>query len=150
MMEGRGKCNPKGVARGEAMVFSGPIVILGGIDPTSGMLMDRGTDHYGESVKDKILVFPQAHGSTVGSYVLYSLKVNGCSPSGIINRQSDAITVVGAVLAQIPVVDRISEFDPIEAIEDGDIVSIENEVVCVTSKRSIAPKLQKNIDIQND
>ncbi len=130
-MQGKGKCNPEGKAEGVAMVIPEPIVILGGIDPRDGKLLDKEQTHSGESVAGKVLIFPEAHGSTVGSYVLYSLKVNGCGPVGIINRESDAITVVGAVLAKVPVVDRIEEFDPIDAIKDGDIVTIEDGKVTI-------------------
>ena len=46
-------------------------------------------------------------GSTVGSYVIYGLKVNGTAPAAIINRETDTITATGVILAEIPCVDRI-------------------------------------------
>ena len=46
-------------------------------------------------------------GSTVGSYVIYALKQNGLAPAAIINTEAEPIIAVGAIIAGIPMVDRL-------------------------------------------
>lgn len=113
-MKGR-MINP-GKARGEAMVSRTPIGFYGGIDPKTGVVIERGHELEGKSVKDKILVFPSGKGSTVGSYVIYGLKKNGVAPAAIVNRETEAIVATGVILSGIPCVDGID----IEKIKTGD------------------------------
>lgn len=107
--------NP-GKARGEAMVSRTPIGFYGGIDPKTGVVIEKGHELEGKSVKDKILVFPSGKGSTVGSYVIYGLKKNGVAPAAIVNRETEAIVATGVILSGIPCVDCID----IEKIKTGD------------------------------
>ncbi|MEM4188383.1 MAG: DUF126 domain-containing protein, partial [Candidatus Hadarchaeum sp.] len=81
----------------------------------------------GECVKDKILVFPQGKGSTVGSYVIYGLKKNGVAPAAIVNQETETIVATGVILAGIPCVDKID----IEEIKTGDklLVDADNATV---------------------
>ena len=113
-MKGR-MINP-GKARGEAMVSRTPIGFYGGIDPKTGVVIERGHELEGKSVKGKILVFPSGKGSTVGSYVIYGLKKNDVAPAAIINRETEAIVATGVILSGIPCVDGID----IEKIKTGD------------------------------
>jgi len=54
-------------AEGEALTTTQPISFYGGVDPNTGVIIEKGHELQGISVKDKILVFPQGKGSTVGS-----------------------------------------------------------------------------------
>ena len=63
-----------GNARGEALVSTQAISFFGGVDPESGMVVERGHELEGQSIAGKVLVFPTGKGSTVGSYTLYRLK----------------------------------------------------------------------------
>jgi predicted aconitase with swiveling domain len=112
----KGRMISPGKARGEAMVSRTPIGFYGGIDPKTGIVIERSHELEGKSVKDKILVFPGGKGSTVGSYVIYGLKKNGVAPAAIINRETEAIVATGVILAGIPCVDGID----IEKIKTGD------------------------------
>ena len=85
------------------------------------MIIERGHDLNGESVKSKILCFPCGHGSTVGSYVLYSLVKRGLGPKAIVNQTADPVVVVGAIIAEVPMVDRVD----IGEIETGDEVEVD-------------------------
>ncbi|MFX0117711.1 MAG: aconitase X swivel domain-containing protein, partial [Candidatus Hodarchaeota archaeon] len=60
MNSNRIRCNPlmRGVARGVALVTSQPLCFWGGIDPVTGIIMERDHELKGESVVEKILVFP--------------------------------------------------------------------------------------------
>jgi predicted aconitase with swiveling domain len=75
----------------------------------------------GECVKDRVLCFPHGHGSTVGSYVLYSLAKKGLAPVAIVNQTADPVVVVGAIIADVPMVDQVD----IEKIRTGDTVEVD-------------------------
>ena len=124
-MKGR-TINP-GKARGEVIVSESPIGFYGGIDPKTGVVIEKGHELEGQSVKDKVLVFPQGKGSTVGSYVIYGLKKNGVAPAAIVNKETETIVATGVILAGIPCVDKID----IDKIKTGDklVVDADNATV---------------------
>lgn len=117
----RGRPIVPGKARGLAVVSSRPISFLGSVDPKTGIIIERNHDLYGVEIKDKILCFPQGRGSTVGSYVLYAMARNRVAPKAIINSLADPVVVVGAVIANIPMVDGID----INKIKTGDMVEVD-------------------------
>lgn len=119
----RGRPIVTGRARGVALVSGKPLSFLGGVDPKTGMIVERGHDLYGKSVKDVILCFPHGHGSTVGSFVLFSLAKNGFAPKAIVNSVADPVVVVGAVIANIPMIDGID----VTKIRCGDILEVDGE-----------------------
>ena len=112
----KGRVISPGKARGEAIVSRTPLSFYGGIDPKTGIVIEKGHEIGGQCVKDKILVFPQGKGSTVGSYVIYGLKKNGVAPAAIVNKETETIVATGVILAGIPCVDRID----IDKIKTGD------------------------------
>jgi len=104
----------RGRAEGKALVSTQPISFYGGIDPATGKVIERGHELLGESVKGRVLVFPYGKGSTVGSYILYRLRKEGAAPSAIINEECETIVAVGAIISEIPCVDKIdlSKIEP--------------------------------------
>lgn len=125
-----GRLIKAGSADGPALVSPVPIGFLGGVDGKTGVVTERGHPLEGETVAGTVLVFPTGKGSTVGSYVLYELAANGLAPAAIVNAESEPIVAVGAIISEIPMVDQI----PIDAIESGDWVRIEDATVEVTPK----------------
>ena len=123
----KGRIIMKGKTKSIALVTSQPISFYGGVDPTTGQIIEKGHELKDKSVKDKILVFPTGKGSTVGSYTLYRMKKNGTSPAGIINKECETVIAVGAIISDIPCVDLID----ISKIKSGDQVQINNEKVIV-------------------
>ena len=121
----RGRIIYKGKAEGEALVTEMPISFYGGVDPNTGEVIEKGHQLNGQSVKGKILVFPQGKGSTVGSYTLYRMKKNGTAPAGMINRECETIVAVGAIISEIPCVDKVDT----SKIKTGNKVTIENDTV---------------------
>jgi predicted aconitase with swiveling domain len=99
------------------------ISFFGGVDPESGVIVERGHELEGQSIAGKILVFPTGKGSTVGSYTLYRLKLNGKAPLAIVNEECETITAVGCIIAEIPCVDHI----PITRIKTGQHLEINGE-----------------------
>lgn len=126
-MEFDGRLISKGKATGEALTTSQAISFYGGVDPNTGEVIEKGHELQGRSVTNKILVFPNGKGSTVGSYTLYRMKKNGTAPAGIINKDCETIVAVGAIISEIPCVDKID----ISQIKTGDTVRIENETVTI-------------------
>jgi predicted aconitase with swiveling domain len=102
-----GRVIRRGRAEGTALVTTQPISFYGGIDPATGVVTERGHELQGESVKGRVLVFPYGKGSTVGSYILYRLRKTGMAPAAIINEECETIVAVGAIISDIPCVDRI-------------------------------------------
>jgi predicted aconitase with swiveling domain len=99
------------------------ISFFGGVDPDTGVVVERGHELEGQSIRGKILVFPTGKGSTVGSYTLYRLKFSGAAPAAIVNRECETITAVGCIIAEIPCIDHI----PIEALHSGLRVHLDGE-----------------------
>ncbi|MDH4207363.1 MAG: DUF126 domain-containing protein [Anaerolineae bacterium] len=129
-MKLRGRVIRRGRAQGEALVTRQPLGFFGGVDPETGVFVEPGHELEGQSISGRILVFPTGKGSTVGSYTLYRLYKKGLAPAGIINSQSEAIVAVGAIIAEIPMVDNVD----ITAIATGDVVYIEDDTVEVTPR----------------
>ena len=117
----RGRAIVEGHCKAEALVSTKPISFLGGVDPADGKVAERNHDLCGECIKDKVLCFPHGHGSTVGSYVLYSLAKKKLAPNAIVNQKADPVVVVGAIIADIPMIDQID----IKQIKTGDLVEVD-------------------------
>ena len=122
-----GRVIKAGRAEGPALVSPAPIGFLGGVDPDTGVVLEPGHPLQGQSVAGKVLVFPTGKGSTVGSYTILRLGRGGHGPAAMINAESEAIVAVGAIIADIPMVDRID----IDLIHDGDWVVVDDGAVTV-------------------
>ncbi len=126
-MELKGRTISRGIVEAEALTTTQPISFYGGIDPETSEILEKGHELQGKCINDKILVFPTGKGSTVGSYTLYRLKRGGIAPAGIINSECETVVAVGAIISEIPCVDKID----ISKIETGDTVRIENGTVTI-------------------
>jgi predicted aconitase with swiveling domain len=111
-----GRVIKDGQARGRALVSPEPIGFLGGVDPQTGVVVERGHALEGRCVAGRVLVFPTGKGSTVGSYTLYRMARAGTAPAAIVNVESEAIVALGAIMAGIPMIDQID----ITKIRTGD------------------------------
>ena len=89
-MKWQGRTIYRGKVAGEALVSHMGISFFGGVDPDTGIVVERGHELEGQSVSGKVLVFPTGKGSTVGSYTLYRLKHAGKAPAAIVNLASPA------------------------------------------------------------
>jgi hypothetical protein len=114
----------KGKAQGEALVSQSPISFMGGVDPETGLIIEKGHELEGKCIADKILIFPTGKGSTAGSYQLYELACFKKAPKAIINLRADPIVTVGAIMSNIPLVDKLDK-NPLEIIKTNDFVEID-------------------------
>jgi len=117
----KGRAIVEGHRKGKALVSEKPLSFLGGVDPSDGKITEKNHDLCGKCIKNKILCFPHGHGSTVGSYVLYSLAKKGLAPKAIVNQTADPVVVVGAIIADIPMIDQIDT----RQIKTGDTVEVD-------------------------
>lgn len=123
----KGRVIKAGHTEGQALVSPAAIGFLGGIDPETAEIVERGHPLEGKSISGRVLVFPTGKGSTVGSYTLYRLARAGLAPAGIINAESEPIVAVGAIISEIPMVDRID----VSQIHTGDHITIDGDRVTV-------------------
>ncbi len=77
------------------------------MDPRSGKLVDVEPAVRGRSIADTVFCFPFGKGSTVGSYAMYQLRLNGHAPAALVNDSAEPIIATGAIIADIPMVDGI-------------------------------------------
>jgi len=127
-----------GKAEGEAIVTRDSISFMGGVDPKSGIVTEKGHELEGESISGKILVFPSGKGSTGGSYMIYEMVQRGTAPKAIINIRAEPIVAIGAIIGNIPMVDRFDN-NPVKVIKTGDYVKVDanNGLVKVFRRKSI-------------
>jgi phosphomecalonate degydratase small subunit len=99
-----------GIGISKALVTNNVINFLAMVDTKSATIIDKHHELYGKSIKGIILVFPNAIGSSVGAYAIYSLKINRVAPSAIICiNNADIITASGCAISDIPLVDMLEK-----------------------------------------
>ena len=124
-----GRVIKAGRAEGIALVSPEAIGFFGMVDAETGIVVEQGHPLQGESIGGRVLVFPTGKGSTVGSYSLYRLAKAGVAPASIINAESEPIVAVGAIISEIPMVDRVD----IRQIQTGDKIRIDGAQVMIVS-----------------
>ena len=72
------------------------------------------------NITGKVLAFKGGRGSTVGSYTFLELKTRNIAPTGLINEAAEQMVVTGAIISEIPMVDRV----PLDVFLKGDRVSM--------------------------
>jgi predicted aconitase with swiveling domain len=100
----------QGSGTSKALVTKDVINFLAMVDTKSSTIIDKNHELFGKSIKDIVLVFPNAIGSSVGAYAIYSLKINRVAPSAIICiNNADIITASGCAISDIPLVDMLEK-----------------------------------------
>ncbi|KPK22613.1 MAG: hypothetical protein AMJ70_05565 [Dehalococcoidia bacterium SG8_51_3] len=131
----KGRSASKGLAEGEAMVTHDAISFLSDISVTEGIITSPQSKCKGQSVSDKILVFPTGRGSTADPYGFYMLKKAGKAPGAVINIDANPTTVAGAIISNTPMVYKLDE-NPLDVIETGDHVLVDgNEGIVIITKK---------------
>ena len=128
IMRGRG-CSA-GEFEGEVVVSHQPFGFWQGIDPQTGIVIDKRHDLCGTSLKGKVFVFPYGRGSTGTPGIFLEAVRNGCAPAAIVNVKSEPMIVACALLAEaffkvsIPIVDGLAA-DYRDVLRTGDRVRID-------------------------
>ncbi|MEM4662402.1 MAG: DUF126 domain-containing protein [Candidatus Diapherotrites archaeon] len=117
----KGRTIASGKVKGECLVTKQPISFFGGVDPETGIVIEKGHELEGKCIADKVLVFPHGKGSTVGTYTIYRLKKNNKAPAAMVLAECEAIVAAGAILSEIPCVDKVR----IGKIKNGMFVTVD-------------------------
>ena len=96
----QGKGIVGGKAKGRAIVSERPFGFFGGVNPKTGVVIDKWHELYGESIKGKVFIYPEGRGSTVGAAIILELARTGCAPAAIVNCNIETITAGGGVMAK--------------------------------------------------
>ncbi|MGQ0798415.1 MAG: aconitase X swivel domain-containing protein [Methanobacteriota archaeon] len=126
-MNVRGRRIAPGRAEATALVARAPFSFVGGCDAATGEILDEATGVRGERLAGRAFAFPRGKGSTVGSYVVYGLAKRRVGPAAILAENADAIVAVGAILGEVPTVDRLD----LGAFLTGDRVLVDADAATV-------------------
>jgi predicted aconitase with swiveling domain len=118
----------QGKAEGYALVSKMPISFYGEVDKKTGIIINKKSDIYMESLKNKVLIFPYSIGSTVGSWIIYALKKNNVAPAAIIVDKADMILASGCLISEIPLLDK-PEKDLKNIVKKGNYIKIDGDLI---------------------
>jgi predicted aconitase with swiveling domain len=135
----RGRKVVGGVAEGEAIVTKDTISGWGGIESSTGTIIERRHELVGHSFKDKVLVFPGAKGSSGYSHYFHLARVAGAAPKAMLFNKMTTKAALGAVVTRAPAMTDFDR-DPLTVIETGDWVKVDADrgIVEVTKKAGAA------------
>ncbi len=88
-----------GRAVGEVLRLDQPLSFWGGVDPSTGLIVDERHPQHGLVVSGRILSMPHGRGSSSSSAVLAETLRLGTGPAAIVLDEMDSILVVGALVA---------------------------------------------------
>jgi predicted aconitase with swiveling domain len=123
-----GRALAPGDGFGEALVLSEPLSFWGGVDPSTGRIIDARHPQLGASVGGRVLVLPSGRGSSSSSSVLAECLRAGVGPAAVVLREADPILALGAIVAAelygaaLPVV--VLPDEAYAAIRTGDPVRV--------------------------
>ena len=86
-------------ARGPLLKLSAPLSFWGGVDPSSGAIIDARHPQHGRCIAGTVLALPGTIGSSSSSSVLLELIHKGRAPAALILRSPDAILLLGLIIA---------------------------------------------------
>ncbi len=115
---------------GDIVVSSQPFGFWQGLDPQTGVIIDKRHDCCGASVKGKAFAFPYGRGSTGTPGIFLEAVRNGCAPAALVNITSEPMIIMCALLAEaffkvsIPIVE-VPDARPAEFLQTGDRVRID-------------------------
>ncbi len=89
-----------GYSEGLAIVSREPFS-FSGIDSKTGIISNPRSELFGESIKDKVFVFPYGRGTSCSSASLAEAIRCGNAPCAIINVQVEPILVIGVLVAEV-------------------------------------------------
>ena len=108
---------------GPRLVLTAPLSFWGGVDPSSGAIVDVHHPQHGQSVRGRVMVMQRGRGSSSSATVLAECLRSGTGPAAILLEQVDEVLAVGALVArELYGVDCLIVADPDlyrEAVGDG-------------------------------
>ena len=105
-----------GRATGQPLVLDEPLSFWGGLDATTGTIVDTHHPQCGRSVVGRILVLPRGRGSSSSSSVLAEALRNAVGPAGIVLGAVDPIIALGCLVAR----ELYGTRTPVAVVSDAD------------------------------
>ena len=99
-MELTGRAVFEGEGAGELLVLEKPVSFWGGVDPKEGFITDPRHPRHGVRLGGRILVMERTIGSSSSSAIMLELLRNGVAPAGVVLGNTDAILVLGILVAR--------------------------------------------------
>jgi len=88
-----------GDGEGAPLRLDEPLSFWGGLDSTTGRIIDRWHPQSGACIVGRVLLMPAGRGSSSGSAALAEALRLGVGPAAILLLRRDAIVIVGALVA---------------------------------------------------
>ena len=123
-----------GVVEGVALVTRQQVSGWGGIDPSTGTIIESRHELRGVSFAGKVLVFPGAKGSSGWSNQFHLARVMGKAPAAMLFNEMTTKIALGAVVTRCPSMTGF-DADPLDLIETGDWVRVDADAGTVTITR---------------
>jgi uncharacterized protein len=117
-----------GAARGAALVLAEPLSYWGGVDPSSGRVIDERHPQAGETLAGRVVLMPSGRGSSSSSTVLAEAIRAGTAPAATVLARTDEIVALGALVARElyglrhPVV--VLAADDYTSVASGDVLEV--------------------------
>ncbi len=99
-MEFTGRVLVPGEASGRLLCLSKPISLWGGVDPTTGKIIDPRHPDHGMDIAGSILVLPATIGSSSSSAIMLELMRHDRAPAAVVLGRVDAILTLGVVVGR--------------------------------------------------
>ena len=90
-----------GTAQGLALRLDEPLSFWGGINPTTGEVIDPHHPQRGQNLRNRVLVMPYGRGSSSSSQVLAEALRLGSGPVAVVMREPDPIVMLGSLVAAV-------------------------------------------------
>ena len=100
MGEIRGRVLIRGRATGRLCRLSKPISLWGGVEPTTGRIIDPRHPDYGTDITGSVLVLPSTIGSSSSRAIMLELLRQRHAPAAVVLGRVDAILTLGVIVAR--------------------------------------------------
>ncbi|HZN42421.1 MAG TPA: DUF126 domain-containing protein [Actinomycetota bacterium] len=114
-----------GTGSGEVLVLDEPLSFWGGVDPTTGEVIDVRHPQRGATVAGRVLVMGSGRGSSSSSSVFAEAVRAGTAPAAIVLAEPDPILALGSIVARElygRVVPVVVSAEP--RVRTGDVVTV--------------------------
>ncbi|HIJ53112.1 MAG TPA: DUF126 domain-containing protein [Planctomycetes bacterium] len=131
-----------GSAEGTALVSKEPLSFWGGLDLSTGEIIDRRLQRSGAVVTGRVFVFPRGKGSSTSSATLMESIKTDVAPAAIVNLKVDPILALGSIVSDelyhkaLPIV-VLAEKD-FYSIKEDDHLTIEPDGKVLVSRKPSA------------
>src|SRR5512141_2737986 len=96
----KGRSLVPGKGGGSALVADEPLSFWGGVEPSTGEVIDVRHHLHGLSIAGRVLVLPFSRGSSTTSTVLLETIRSNVAPAGIVSSTVDPMLALGSIVAE--------------------------------------------------